>query len=819
MKLRSLTGLPLGLLFLGAGCADPLNTSPLRVDASTDGGAPVDLGGSDVPGVDGMTANDAGAPEDGADVPAGSDVSPVDGGADVVDATTACTSNAACTASGQLCDTARGVCVQCLSGAQCPGMGQVCLDRRCVAGASCTSSRTCMGLVCETARGVCVECLADVDCTGGAVCRGNSCVAPPRMCRSSRECTDQVCDTARSACVDCLTDVDCLTGQFCGADNLCRVQVCVPNATSCVDVMRVRVCDARGASTMDRACGATEVCAMNRCQARVCMPGERSCGTATETRLCNPDGLGYTSATCTGALTCSGGVCTDCVDGDADGISDVIEGAPSRDTDRDGTPDYRDLDSDGDGFSDRVEGSRAYPGFVSGLPALVCASAPDNCDMATDGQPNYLDADSDNDGVSDADERTRNTNPCARDTDGDGATDLVEQVAGTNPALASSTLPATTRAVELTYGATAPMNVEFSYAQRVRPADVMFVIDSTGSMQSTITALQTASAAIIDGITRDLGGASADVRFGVADYRDFAEGDSASTGYAFNVRQRLDRNGMLTQAGLRAFSADSGGDTAEATVPALYGLLNGAALSGYRAPFNRAATAADCGGDASAFGWACFLPGRVPVFIVYSDAGWHNGPGSTTNFYSSVTGTPTYPTLVGEMNRRAARFIAVDVAGSVSEHSTASARFAADTNNIPASGSPLVFRGSASSTQTQVITAVGTIVGLGRSTVAATVLPDGAETRLPPGRRTSEFLRAVNALRGAPDAPTGYDRREGASFVGVAAGTTVTFNAVMANDLVMPGAVDQVFAVYVNINGNGLFQEQRTFYVVVPAQR
>ncbi len=831
MKLRTLLGLPLGLASLGLGCSDPINTAPLALPdaAAADAGSPADLGAVDAPGVDapGVDAPGDDAPAVDAGVDAGSTDAPAGDvpAADVVvptDARVACTSNRDCTPSGQLCDTAAGVCVQCLTGAQCTGAGEVCLGHRCVAGTRCMSSRTCMGLVCETTRGVCVDCLADVDCTvAGQVCRANTCVPPPRACRSSRECsvTDQVCETTRGVCVDCLTDVDCSTGQFCGADNLCRAQVCVPNGTTCVDVTHVRVCDARGTAATDRPCGASEVCAMNRCQPRVCVPGERSCGSTTQTRVCNPDGLGYTTAMCTGALTCSAGTCTDCLDTDGDGISDLIEGAPTRNSDGDATPDYQDTDSDNDGYSDRVEAARGYPGFSTGSPALMCGAAADNCEAAPDARPNYIDFDSDNDGVPDADERTRNTNPCARDTDGDGLTDLVEQIARTDPTMASSRLPTTSLATELPYrpGGVGPVdNQEFSYVQRTRPADVMFVVDSTGSMQPTITQLQTAGAAIIDGVTSGLG-ASGDVRYGVADYRDFGEGDGSS--YAFNVRQRLDRNPALAQTALRSFMAEGGGDTPEATVPALYGLLNGFALSSYRGAFSRNATAADCGGDATAFGWSCFLPGRTPIFIVYSDASWHNGPGSTTNFYASSPTAPTYAQLTGEMIRRGARFISVDVSTSVRDHSTASARFAADTNNVPASGSPFVFVGSASATQSQVISAVNAIVGHGRSTVSTTVQPDATETRLPAGRTTGEFIRTVNPLRGVPDAPTGYDRREGATFVGVAIGTTVTFNTVLANDLVMPGAADQVFTVYVNVNSSGIFVEPRTFYVLVPAQR
>jgi hypothetical protein len=172
---------------------------------------------------------------------------------------------------------------------------------------------------------------------------------------------------------------------------------------------------------------------------------------------------------CTGALTCSAGACTDCVDSDGDGLSDLIEGAPSRNSDSDATPDYMDSDSDNDGFSDRVEAARGYPGFSTGSPALMCGAAADNCDSAMDGRPNYIDLDSDNDGVPDADERTRNTNPCARDTDGDGLTDLVEQIARTDPTMSSSRLPATSLATELPYrtGGVGPVdNQEFSFVLR-----------------------------------------------------------------------------------------------------------------------------------------------------------------------------------------------------------------------------------------------------------------------------------------------------------------------------------------------------------------
>ncbi|HKP60830.1 MAG TPA: hypothetical protein VJV78_29075 [Polyangiales bacterium] len=67
-----------------------------------------------------------------------------------------------------------------------------------------------------------------------------------------------------------------------------------------------------------------------------------------------------------------------CRDSDCDTICDATEGAENRDTDRDGTPDYLDLDSDGDGISDSEE---------AGDDDLRT----DPIDRNEDGKPDYLD--------------------------------------------------------------------------------------------------------------------------------------------------------------------------------------------------------------------------------------------------------------------------------------------------------------------------------------------------------------------------------------------------------------------------------------------
>ena len=101
-------------------------------------------------------------------------------------------------------------------------------------------------------------------------------------------------------------------------------------------------------------------------------------------------------------------------DADGDGISDAIEAGDADsdtspvDTDLDGIPDYIDVDSDGDSRPDSEE---AGLGIAGGL-----------ADSDSDGIPDFLDTDSDGDGILDISDTCRViSNPEQSDSDGDGA--------------------------------------------------------------------------------------------------------------------------------------------------------------------------------------------------------------------------------------------------------------------------------------------------------------------------------------------------------------------------------------------------------------
>ena len=134
------------------------------------------------------------------------------------------------------------------------------------------------------------------------------------------------------------------------------------------------------------------------------------------------------------ADTNNDGVVDTLVDTDADGWhDDVSKSYQGEDTDRDGTPDYRDLDSDGDGIFDLVEANKESVDFAAidsnsdGRLDTVGDEGVTNSlfspiDTDNDGVANYVDLDSDGDSILDGDENT--------DANDDGVNDRLQKAQG-----------------------------------------------------------------------------------------------------------------------------------------------------------------------------------------------------------------------------------------------------------------------------------------------------------------------------------------------------------------------------------------------------
>ena len=136
-------------------------------------------------------------------------------------------------------------------------------------------------------------------------------------------------------------------------------------------------------------------------------------------------------------------------------------------------------------------------------------------------------------------------------------------------AWADSISPATFTAT-VDVGATVTVNKTVTVTQAVSTSqlDIFFLADTTGSMRTALTSVQSAASSLLSS-TATLG----DVRWAVGEYKDGA----ASVAYKKNTSFTNDQTAV--QAGINAWAASGGGDTPEAN---LYGLQQAANDSGWR---------------------------------------------------------------------------------------------------------------------------------------------------------------------------------------------------------------------------------------------
>jgi hypothetical protein len=367
------------------------------------------------------------------------------------------------------------------------------------------------------------------------------------------------------------------------------------------------------------------------------------------------------------------------MDDDNDTILDKLEIGEDcliRDSDADGTPDFRDLDSDGDGIGDFYE-------------AGISSWGEEPADDDKDGVPNHLDQDSDNDGISDAEEggvtdpseeprdtdgdgiydfrdidsdgdgltdqsesEQYGTDPYDSDSDGDGYTDGAEVTAGTNPADSGSVI----EGIYVTVPERTSVEKDFDFELIVQMGDVAFLIDTTGSMYSTVAGMAAEFSDIVTSVSTILPKAE----YGVATYDDYAYSPYGSVGTdkPFELLHQISSDISSIQSTLSTIPLHYGSDGPESGMEALYQTLTGAGydqncngsydgtqdvkpfiaastdpFGGSGGQFQSASGTYAGGGDLGGYG---FRPYALPV-VVYATDNYLRDPDSSN---SSYNGTP-----------------------------------------------------------------------------------------------------------------------------------------------------------------------------------
>jgi len=340
-----------------------------------------------------------------------------------------------------------------------------------------------------------------------------------------------------------------------------------------------------------------------------------------------------------------------------------------------------------------------------------------------------------------------------------------------------------------------PIELPLDTQVQLGRADVVFLIDITGSMTQEIGHIQ---AELRDTIAPGIQAAIPDAEIGVATFADFpVSACGTEEDHPYDLVLPVTSDLARVQAAVNAITVSNGGDPPEAQVEGLYQTATGEGLSPY--------IAGSFGCPSGGFGYACFRTDALPVILLFTDDFWHNGPGNSDPFSVScppllATTTPhAYSDAVSVLQTRGIRvmglFSGVE-AGARGEMN----QLALDTMAVDASGGPIVFdigtRGEQlSSSVVSAITTLATVIRFDIDTVLVDPIPgDGVDVRM--------FVQAVTPVSADPmDGVASIDVAAG-TFRQVRTGTRVVFKLTLRNGSVAPGAGPRTFPLEIVFRGD-----------------
>lgn len=190
------------------------------------------------------------------------------------------------------------------------------------------------------------------------------------------------------------------------------------------------------------------------------------------------------------------------------------------------------------------------------------------------------------------------------------------------PAFAQDSIAPPTFSTTIPIGTSATVNKVVTIGQVLKPVDILFVVDATGSMAPSISAIATAFAHTVTTVS----GFASNVQFGVANYLDGTNqtiNGCANDPWAYQVNQPLTANTALVQTVL----------TNVAGIPASgYGC--DIPESGLNALYLAANTTLWRTGSTRIIIWVGDAPGHDPDVIVVSTAG---SPAETVTLASAIS--------------------------------------------------------------------------------------------------------------------------------------------------------------------------------------
>ncbi len=350
-----------------------------------------------------------------------------------------------------------------------------------------------------------------------------------------------------------------------------------------------------------------------------------------------------------------------------------------------------------------------------------------------------------------------------------------------------------------------PIDLPLSTEAQVGRADVLFLIDTTASMQDEIDRIRDQ---IRDRLAPAIERTLQDTQIGVATFADFPIepfGDAEAGDVPFRLLSQMTDDLAQVQAAVGSIRLGNGRDEAESHVEALYQVATGAGLEPH--------VPASFGCPSGGLGYPCFREDALPVVLLFTDAPFHNGPGGS-NPYMRISPRPhTYEEAVTELNLLGIKVMCFD-----SGDGGASAdlnRIARDTNALRPDGRPLVFdvgrRGEDLGTEV-----VGAI-----ELFAEAIVFDVDTLLLDPDPRDGvdprDFVQAVVPVSAEPSDGVDSIDTEAGVFRGVVSGTDLLFRLTLRNDAIVPGPTARRFRLEIVFRGDGRTRlDRRIVEIVIP---
>lgn len=307
------------------------------------------------------------------------------------------------------------------------------------------------------------------------------------------------------------------------------------------------------------------------------------------------------------------------------------------------------------------------------------------------------------------------------------------------------------------------VRVELEVPAALRVVDVMFLVDSTASMQDEIDSVR---ARLRDVVVPGVRAIIPDAAFGVALFGEFPVPPHARRGDdvgPFLLRSPITTEVVRIETALDETPVWGNLDDPEAAIEGLYQIATGEGLSPFITP--------SVGCPGGGVGGACFRTEAFRIAMLVTDAPMHNGPGGASPYTVVVPRPHTYEQALEAVDAADLFVIGLGASDrgrpSPLPHLDALGR---DTGSVDASGAPLVFD-------------IGTrgdrigedIVNAVRRLASDVPLDVDAVVEDRPGDAVDalDVIRGIRALSAEP--PGGVESIAGSRFVGVRPGTILTY--------------------------------------------